>query len=375
MKTKDTSATLLVELHHPVADNLTSPAKEISQLTASGLLKIVLPGHKLSFTQKNTPQLLKLLKAVGRKDLSLGRLYEGHINALLLIHLYATKQQKEIWFADAERGCLFGVWNTGNQEPLAISPAEESTFVLSGKKTFASGAGLVKRALVTGSILEEEKKGWQMCIVNGDMLPIHAIDYTSWMPMGMENSISYTVDFTGYQVNTSELLGKANDYYQQPYFSAGAMRFCAVQLGGAEALFNKMLGYLKSLDRTEDVMQQTRIAEMATSLKACDLWVQQAGIYWDDWCFEPSKNDKLIAFVNMMRVEIERTCLRVIELSSKCIGARGLMQTNDMEKIVRDLQFYLRQPAPDAALTDVAKYVIRSQSTIEALWHEDKTLE
>ncbi len=357
--------------HH----TLSSPAKEVNELIASGALSVALPGKLFSFDKKDTPQLLQWLKSIGRKDLSLGRIYEGHINALLLIHRFGSEEQKEKWFTDAQNGCLFGVWNTGNDQPLAIHLQNTQQFLLSGKKTFASGAGLVQRALVTGNIQGEGKEGWQMCIINGNELSDDAIDYDSWHPMGMKNSISYTVDLTGYTGAASDLVGNKDNYYQQPYFSAGSIRFCAVQLGGAEAIFNYSIDYLKSLRRTDDPFQQARIAQMATELATGDLWIQQAGIYWDEWSEEAAQKDKLIAFANMTRTAIEGICLTVTELASKCVGARGLGEAFGIGQKIRDLQFYLRQPAPDAALTDVAKYVIQSEQNIEALWHEDNGME
>ncbi len=77
----------------------------------------------------------------------------------------------------------------------------------------------------------------------------------------------------------------------------------------------------------------------------------------------------------MTRTAIERICLRVIELSSKCVGARGLMQDGGIEQVVRDLQFYLRQAAPDAAFADVAKYVIHCEKNIENLWSENSMMD
>lgn len=354
-------------IHNPVTIH-----QRIDLLIQAGLLSIVLPGEELDFTNKNMAELLQLLKAVGRTDLSLGRIYEGHINALYLIHLFASPQQKEEWFSDAADGCLFGVWNSGRPEAVEILPeAQDGTFGLRGSKTFASGAGIVKRALVTGIMNNDGRKGWQMCIVNMNELTDSAIDYNSWQPLGMQDSLSYTINFCGYEGNMFHLLGKSDDYYRQPHFGGGAIRFCAVQLGGAEALFNETMTYLKNLQRTNDPYQIARLADMTTALTSGDLWLNGAARNWDNWCFDKNQNNRLLAFINLMRAAIENICLRVIELSSKCIGARGLQQHYRMEKIVRDLQFYLRQPAPDASLMDAAKYVIHSGKNIETMWHED----
>lgn len=347
-------------------------AQRIDLLVQAGFLCIVLPGEELDFTSTNTAKILHLLKTVGRTDLSLGRIYEGHINALYLIHLFASPEQKEEWFSDAADGCLFGVWNTGVPETTEIVLEEDKgTFCLHGKKTFASGTGIVQRALVTGAMHNDGRKHWQMCLVNMNELSDIAIDYNSWNPMGMQDSLSYTINFYDYQSDISQLLGKPDDYYRQPYFGGGAIRFCAVQLGGAEALFNETMAYLKNLQRTNDPYQIARIAEMTTELTSGDLWLNGAAANWDNWCLDKDKSGKLLSFVNLMRTAIENICLKVIELSSKCIGARGLQQPYRMEKIVRDLQFYLRQPAPDAAFADAAKYVLHSGRNIETMWHEN----
>ena len=351
-----------------------APVQEMNWLSQAGLFGIVLPGNELDFTKKKTLQLLQLLKAVGRANLSVARIYEGHINALFLIHLFATTEQKKKWFADAADGCLFGVWNTGNNEAIQMVENHTNTLELRGKKTFASGAGLVNRALVTGYINSGNKSGWQMCIVNMNNRSNNGTDYNSWKPLGMASSVSYTVDFTGYQGDVFNLFGEPDNYYQQPFFSGGAIRFCAAQLGGAEALFNNTVVYLKNLQRTDDAYQAVRIAEMATELASGNLWLQQSANNWDKWNEDVTKNNTLIAFINMTRTAIERICLRVIELSSKCIGARGLMQPYRMERIIRDLQFYLRQPAPDAAVRYVADYVIQSHLKIEMVWNDDNRI-
>src|ERR1700760_5049090 len=57
-------------------------------------------------------RLLRVLAAIGRGNLSVGRIYEGHVNALLLIQKFGTAQQQQNCAAAVTRGDLFGVWNT-----------------------------------------------------------------------------------------------------------------------------------------------------------------------------------------------------------------------------------------------------------------------
>jgi alkylation response protein AidB-like acyl-CoA dehydrogenase len=57
-------------------------------------------------------------------------------------------------------------------------------------------------------------------------------------------------------------------------------------------------------------------------------------------------------------VSIEEICLKIMDESNRCVGARGLMFPYTLERVYRDLSFYLRQPAPDATRMNVARFFI-----------------
>ena len=339
--------------HHP-----DGPKQEFEWLRTCGALEIVLPGEKLDFNHPDTPALLKLLKDVGKANLSVGRIYEGHINTLYLIHLYGTAAQKEKWYKGVrEYGHLFGIWNTQAQDGINFL-IDNDTPYLQGSKTFCSGATLVDRALVTGNIDLPGKKGWQMAIINMKAIDPDQIDRESWKPLGMKASGSYKVNFSGYALEEEDLLAEPATYLTQPYFNGGAIRFAAVQLGGAEDVAQQTLSYLKELNRTDDPVQQMRLSNMMSQLVAGRLWLEQAGKYYDEWATAGTHDADLIAFANMTRVSIEEICLKVMDESNRCVGARGLMFPYTLERVYRDLSFYLRQPAPDATRMNVAKFFI-----------------
>ena len=80
--------------------------------------------------------------------------------------------------------------------------------------------------------------------------------------------------------------------------------------------------------------------------------------------------ERIVGYVNMARTAIERVCLDAIELVERSIGVRGMLKPHPVERLVRDLSIYLRQPAPDAALTDAGRYVLESPATSATLWDE-----
>ena len=66
----------------------TFPEESFSWLDEAGLLSITLPDQALDSRKPVTDQLLRLLKRIGAANLSVGRVYEGHINALNLIQVF-----------------------------------------------------------------------------------------------------------------------------------------------------------------------------------------------------------------------------------------------------------------------------------------------
>ncbi|RZK61580.1 MAG: acyl-CoA dehydrogenase, partial [Pedobacter sp.] len=152
------------------------PVKEFQLLHHCGALEIVLPDHALDFNRPNTPALLQLLNDIGKANLSVGRIFEGHINTLYLIHLYATPDQRHKWYSGViENGDIFGIWNTQNQNGIQYNEIN-SRLEIAGSKTFCSGAMLVNKALITGNIKTVERDGWQMAIIDMDRISKDQID-------------------------------------------------------------------------------------------------------------------------------------------------------------------------------------------------------
>jgi len=344
------------------------PRDEFEWLAKGGLLKMMLPGENLDFNQSTTKELLQLLKNVGQASLPVGRVYEGHINALYLIHLFGSVEQQKMWYADVADNKLFGVWNTQDQHGIKMHDMGSGKYQLEGFKTFCSGASNVQRPLITGELISENKKGWQMCIIPTECVKSITEDRSFWQPLGMRASASYRMDFTGVELDEEDLLGTPDSYYQQPYFGGGAIRFAAVQLGGAETMLAETHRFIRGMNRTQDPFQQARLAEMAYLVESGNLWLNQAGLKTDEWLKTPAQTEKILAYANMVRSAIEDICLRTMQLSERSVGSRGLMRPNAMERVHRDLTTYLKQPAPDASLMSIGNYVYNQDST-DGLWN------
>lgn len=369
--------TVLQELFKNISDHAAKidqegcfPEQEFKLLQEAGLLTITLPGEKLAFDENNTASQLQLLKEIGKASLPVGRVYEGHMNALYLIHLFGKSTQQEHWYQDANAGGkLFGVWNTQDQHGVRIHDLGNGKYRLEGSKTFCSGAGWISRPLVTGELVSPAKKGWQMCIIPTEKVKKINVDSSFWKPMGMRASASFRMDFTGIELEENDLLGLPNAYYQQPYFSGGSIRFAAVQLGGAEAILQETHQFLNGIKRTDDPFQRARVAEISYLVETGNLWINNAGSKIDEWSKLPDSTQQILAYASMTRTVIEDICLRTMHLAERSVGSRGLMRPDALERIHRDLTTYLRQPAPDATLTSIGEYVL-NQKVTNNLWDE-----
>ncbi len=318
------------------------------RLAAEGLLSAPLT-RGIGIAPLTHRESLQCLQDVGRRDLSLGRLFEGHVNALLLIQKYGDADRA---LDDLARGYVFGVWNTDSPDPVRARRNGKS-LEFSGAKAFGSGAGVIERPIVTAEI---DGEGRTMCLLPMETLSPR-IDWESWEPLGMERSCSFTVDFTGVVTSTDVIVGGPGDYYRQPVFSGGAIRFAAVHFGGIERLADCFFEWLRASGRTGDPFQRARAGEIAMAIESGRQWIAQAAAVADQ-CFHSSSEpdaSRMVQFANMTRLAIERICLDVMERVTRGVGARGLLAPAPFAEILRDLTMYLRQPAPDQALAEVGR--------------------
>ncbi|WP_244479863.1 acyl-CoA dehydrogenase family protein [Methylobacterium sp. Leaf94] len=363
------------------------PAEDIAHAHRAGLLAAPLPvalGGAGLDAPAMAPVLADVLAQIGRGSLALGRLYEGHVNALSLVLRYAAPAVIERLAGDVRAGHLFGVWNTQPQagglslekvgglslensgglsleNAGGLAPAGDA-WMLRGVKSFASGAGSVTRPLVTA----RRPDGRQQMLV-ADLEAGTRADLSGWQAQGMRASTSGLLDFTGLPAGPGCFIGDPDDYFAEPHFSGGAWRFAAVQLGGIEAVFDVLRGHLRSTGRGGDPHQAARLGEAAIAVESARLFVAQAARLAADPEAEP---DRVIAYVNLTRLAVERAGLDVLERAHRSVGLAGFLRPHPLERLARDLTTYLRQPGPDRALTSAAAHVLGDVRPADRLWRD-----
>ncbi|MBL6080073.1 acyl-CoA dehydrogenase family protein [Belnapia sp. T18] len=339
------------------------PAGAIVSLHETGLLaaplRLALGGLGWGSEPAGAAPLAVALRLIGRASLPLGRLYEGHVNALRLVQRHGTPSQARAAAQEARAGLLFAVWNTEVPgEPLSIDRDGR----VMGRKILCSGAGQVARALVTARDAATPEAPPRMLLV--PLAQGERTDLSGWTAQGMRASATGAVDLTGIEVGSGMQVGRPGDYGLQPDFSAGAWRFAAVHCGGLEAVLGAMRDHLRRTGRGADPHQAARLGQAAIASGSARLWIEAAALRAE----APDAGMEAVAFVNLARLAVERAALDVMELAQRSVGLNAFLRPNPLERICRDLATYLRQPAPDRALTEAAAHLLAAEAEPGEVW-------
>jgi alkylation response protein AidB-like acyl-CoA dehydrogenase len=282
--------------------------------------------------------LLTVLRRVGGADLSLGRVFEGHINAVQLVEAYGSVQQRATLIEDLAAHRTVAVWNTEPAPGMTLAGHDDG-FALSGAKCFATGAGHLDRALITATLPDGAK---QMVLADIAGQP-DRVDNSAWQVRGMRGSMSGTFDFDGMIVSRDALIGDPGDYEREPRFSAGAWRFTAVQLGAIEALLRHWRTHLLATGKGADPIQRVRFGAAVAATRSANIWVARAARLAE------TARPQAIACVMMTRGIVEDAGLQVMEGAARAVGTASFFAGSRIDRITRDLGLYLRQPVPDQA--------------------------
>ena len=291
------------------------------------------------------------LRALGRANLSVARLFEGHMNAAKLVMLYAGDRLRDITYAAVRDGALLGVWGADDPDgPLALYPDGDR---LQGAKRFASGLELVDRAIVT----LPAAAGPQLLLVPS--AETARIDASGWRMGGMRATRSGRYDFDGVVVAGDQRVGDPGDYLREPYFEGGIWRYCAAHLGAAEALYRTMRRELVERGRADDPHQQRRLVDAAIATETARLWILRAA-----HAVEANGGAPETATLSLLAREVtERSCRTVLETVQQALGMGAHIAGSPVERISRDLALFLCQAAPDAKRA-------RAAVTLNSLEHE-----
>lgn len=344
----------------------------VEKLHEIGLLTYPLPenlnGHYLGTAYKGARLAVDVLEAIGSKDLSLARLYEGHINAVKLVSKFGTKEQFSRMSESIYNGHIFAIWNTEPSIKLKLEK-NGSDFKLVGSKVFASGVGHINHAIIT---VQHPSGGTVMVMINLEKTTL-VTSTDKWKFNAMYATGTGEIDLTGIDVQKHQIIGDTGDYYKEPDFSAGAWRTLAAQTGAIKSLYSHFKNHINENSHSEHPIQRARLGDIAVAYQTAHQWVckcaeiaertsgLQASHLTSHLKSDDLKADEpktAITFINLARRAVTNCAETAMSLVLKGIGARSFLVQNPVEQICRDLSFYLKQPSPDFTFDEAAQVLL-----------------
>ena len=336
-------------------------SEDIAAMHAANWLTACLPrsggGRGWGTQPAGTIAAFDALRKLGQVSLPAARLFEGHMNAVKLVHLYASDELARDVYETVQTGTLLGVWGADMPgEPLTLERSGDAV-ALSGAKQYCSGLGMVGLAIVTGTLAGEQR------LVILPVTDADRMDAESWSMSAMRATLSGSYRFDGLTVHADRLLGAAGDYQTEPYFEGGIWRYCAAHLGAAEALYAAMRSALVESGRAEAPMQTLRLVQAAIALETARLWIRRAAEEIEADEAPPRK-----AVLALLAREVTRqSCDDVLSSVEQALGMAAHDGASAIDRMRRDLRLYLCQAAPDAKLTRAAGGLLAGPGTAEAL--------
>lgn len=351
----------------------TFPAEDFKDLFAAGLIAPVVPeehgGLGLGPYRGDVFTLWMMTKEMAKADLSLARCWEGHVNSLVLLDGIANAEQKARWFKTVvERGDLWVAWSG---EPQARAPGEtqrfgtttekvEGGYVVEGNKVFSTSAGgaqwailLVNTAGPGGARHATASLDTQLLMACDLSDPTIQIDGSWWDPIGMRATVSYLVNFKRTFIPDTNLIGYPGQYLKEGWQTCFIPHYASTFLGAAEAAYEYALEYVTTQNKVDDPYIQHHIGQMSVDVETAYLWLRHVARLW-----ETGKYQEAQVAGSRARHVIEHLAEGTVKHCIRACGARSLNRPSALERIYRDLSFYVRHDNDDHILAMIGKSLL-----------------
>ena len=291
----------------------------------------------------------ELVRAVARADGSVGRIVDGHYNAVERIALLADEPLRSAHLDEVAAGQRWlGVWGAdpiaGEGEPARVVRSAGG-LALAGVKTFCSGAGGLHGALVVA------RDGDARRVAYVDLGEGVEVDRAWFAGTGMRASESHLVRFHGAPVHA--LLGGPDELLREPWFGRDAIRTAATWAGIADAARAAALEALAPRALAGDDLAALAVGRIDTHAQTIDLWLAEAGRRADAHPEAPMR-----ALSVHLREAVARAAQALIDEALRAAGSRPLARGGALDRAARDLRIFLLQHRLDPLLVRAGREAV-----------------
>jgi alkylation response protein AidB-like acyl-CoA dehydrogenase len=348
------------------------PAEDFDDLFRAGIHAAAVPieygGLGLGPYREQVFTLWMITKELAKADLSLARCWEGHVNSLVLLDGLATAAQKARWFDGVvNRGDKWVAWSG---EPQTPAPGETVRFgttvedapgglIVDGTKVFSTSAGgaqwailLVNRAGPGGA--RHATSPQDVLMVACDLSdPSVSFDASWWNPIGMRATVSHLARFERTFIPRENVIGDRGQYLSEGWQTCFTPHYAASFLGAAEAAYQFTIDLLGKQGKRDDPFVQQHAGQMAVNVETGHLWLRHVARLWEGRDYEAAK-----LAGSRARYVIETLAEDTVKHGIRACGARSLNRPSALERIYRDLSFYVRHDNADHILATIGRSVL-----------------
>ncbi len=235
-----------------------------------------------------------------------------------------------------------GVWGAdpgpGEGPPAAVRETSHGE-VLSGVKTFCSGAGGLHRALV----LARGPEGGPPLAVWIDLTDRRRVRIdTGWYrSFGLRASVSHRVVFD--EAPVLARFGPPGALAARPWFARDALRTAASWAGMADTGSTAALDSLAGRP-ARGQLEALAAGRILTARSTIDVWLDRAAVAMDE------ATDELPAVAIEARVAIADACRTLLDEAARACGSGPFARAEDLDRARRDLGVFLLQHRLDPLL-------------------------
>ena len=299
------------------------------------------------------------LRAVARADGSVGRILDGHLNAVERVSVLAPEplRSEELGAVAAGR-LLLGVWGAdpipGEGTPARVVQTDRGP-VLEGVKTFCSGATGIDRALVAVRAPEGTQPGPPL-LAYVDLSAGIEVDRGWFRGSGMRSSESHRVVFEG--VPVLAVLGEPGELVREPYFGRDAVRTAVTWAGIADSAVDAALEILvaKSGAGEPDDIVSLAAGKMLAARGTIDRWIEHAASFAD-----ADPDASMAGFSVQLREAVAAACRDILDEAARAVGSHPFATASTLDRARRDLELFLLQHRLEPALARAGRRAIKER--------------
>lgn len=277
------------------------------------------------------------------RDLSLGRLCEGHADSLAILTEAGMRPVS---------GATYGVWASRSKSVVTLAERVEGGWRLSGSKEFCSGSGIIDRALVAATTNEGQRL-FDISVAE----QVAAVVPNSWPAVGMAASMSETLEFAGPPIPDEFVVGPPEFYVNRSGFWFGAAGVAACWYGGSVGLVNGLTDWIGPEPYDSVLMD---LGASISGLEAMRHALKTAADEFDENLANDQQRARFRALVT--RQVVYQSAETILERVASAGGARPLCHDEAQSRRAADLYVYLSQHHGNVDAVEIGRTFMQART-------------